>query len=174
MSLPITEQFGQIRAGNVFTAFSLAQQAFSGIEELVGLNLAFVRELLPDSQSAAELIRSDKTPIERWLDQINGIRPFAEKVLVHNRHAFDIAMRNHAAILDIINAQFQQQQLELRDAVEGLEKNAPAGSEAAVSVLKSAVSLSGASLETIRKTAAQVIAMAQKGQFGSNPVGQLN
>jgi phasin family protein len=171
---PITEQVGDAHSGNVSTVFSVAQQAFQGFQELAELNLRFVKQTLRDGEQAVQRTLSGETPIELLVHQANGVRPLAERVIAHNREAFDIAMHTHAEILQILDAQFQQQQLKLREIVEGFARNAPAGSEAAVNAVKSAVSMSGVGFETIRKAAAQAIEMAQKGQLSTKPIAQVD
>lgn len=108
MYFPTVEQLGQMRAANVSTAWSFTQQTFQGIEELIGLNLAFVKQTFPAHERAARAFFSDKTPVEVLIDQANQVRPLAEKVLAHHRHAFDITLRTHAALLDVINARLQR------------------------------------------------------------------
>ncbi|MFT4067510.1 TIGR01841 family phasin [Paraburkholderia sp.] len=158
----MTEHIDRMRSSSVWAGFSLAQQAFRGFEELVELNLELVKQALP-GRDAAQTTLSNRTPLELWIEQVNNVRPFAEKLLAHNRQASEIVTRTHAAILEILDAEFQRQQLELRNIVEGFAKNTPAFSEAAATAAKSAVSMSSVGLETIRKTAAQTIAMARNG-----------
>ncbi|OLL30894.1 hypothetical protein BTH42_14010 [Burkholderia sp. SRS-W-2-2016] len=166
----MTEQFDRLHSGTVFTGFSVAQHAFQGFEELVRLNLRVAKQALPGSEDAQRL--ADKTPLDLWIDQAGNVQPFAEKLLEYNRQTSDISARTYAAILEIFDAGFQQQQAKLREVVEGFARNAPAGSEAAVSVMKSAVSFGSVGIDTIRKSAAQAIAMAQQGQAAVRSAGQ--
>ncbi|MCC8392202.1 TIGR01841 family phasin [Paraburkholderia sp. MMS20-SJTR3] len=169
MSVPMTEQFDRLHSGSVFTAFSLAQQAFKGFEELVRLNLHAAKQALPGSEDAQRL--ADKTPFDLWIEQANRVQPLTEALLEYHRQTSDISARTSAAILAIFDAGFEQQQEKLREVVEGFARNAPAGSEAAVSVMKSAVSFGSVGIDTIRKSAAQAIAMAQQGQAAVHSAG---
>ncbi|MFL9966916.1 TIGR01841 family phasin [Paraburkholderia sediminicola] len=162
----MTEQFGWTDSGNVSTTFSLAGEAFTGFEQLMRLNQQWVRTALAESEQAVKVALSGKTPLELWVHQANAARPAVEKMLAHSRRALEIVTHTQAELLKILDAQFQQQQLKLRESVEGFARNAPVGSEAAVTVLKSAVSMSGVGYESIHKAAMQAVAIAR----GNRPV----
>ena len=166
MYASMTEQFGWTHSDNVSTVFSLAREAFKGFEQLVHLNQQLVKTALAESEQAVKGALSGQTPIELWVHQANTARPAAEKMLAHSRQALEIATHTQAELLKILDAQFQQQQLKLRESVDGFARNAPVGSEAAVTVLKSAVSMSGVGYESIHKAAMQAVAIAR----GNQPV----
>lgn len=166
MYASMTEQFGWTHSGNVSTVFSVARETFKGFEQLVQLNQQIVKTALAESEPAVKVALSDKTPLEPWVHQANSARPVAEKMLAHSRQALEIATHTQAELLKIVDAQFQQQQLKLREFVEGFARNAPVGSEAAITVLKSAVSMGGVGYETIHKAATQAVAIAR----GNQPV----
>jgi phasin family protein len=126
----------------------------------VYLNQELVKSALAQSEQTAKAALSCQTPVELWVHQANAARPVAQTLLAHNRQALDIAARTQAELLKILDARFQQQQLKLRDWVDGVARNAPAGSEAAVTVLKSAVSMGGVGYETIHSAAARAAAIA--------------
>ena len=130
------------------------------------LNQELVKTAFAESEKAIKVALSGKTPVELWVHQAKAVRPAAEKMLSHSRQALEIATHTQAELLKILDAQCQQQQLKLRESVEGFARNAPVGSEAAVTVLKSAVSMSGVGYESIRKAAAQAVAIAR----GNHPV----
>jgi len=156
----MTEQFGWPHTGNVSTAFYLARETFAGFERLVYLNQELVKSALAQSEQTAKAALSCQTPVELLVHHANAARPVAQTLLAHNRQALDIAARTQAELLKILDARFQQQQLKLRDWVDGVARNAPAGSEAAVTVLKSAVSMGGVGYETIHSAAARAAAIA--------------
>lgn len=163
MYTPMTEQLGWMDRGNASTAFSLARQAFQGFEQLIELNQELVKAAFAESEKATQVALSGKTPLELWVHQANAVRPAAEKMLSHHRQVLEVATRTQAELLKILDAQCQQQQLKLRELVDGFARNAPVGSEAAVTVLKSAVSMGGVGYELIRKATAQAVALAQRG-----------
>jgi phasin family protein len=160
VSASMTEQFGWPNTGNVSTAFYLAREAFAGFERLMHLNQQLVKTALAQTEQTAKVALSVQTPVELWVHQANAARPVAETVLAHNRQALDIAARTQAEFLKILDARFQQQQFKVREWVDGVARNAPAGSEAAVTVLKSAVSMGGVGYATIHSAATRAAAIA--------------
>ena len=68
----------------------------------------------------------------------------------------------------MIEARYTQSNARLQTAVDNFARNAPAGSEAAVTVLKSAVASAGAAYDAMRKATAQATAMAQACQSTAN------
>jgi hypothetical protein len=62
-------------------------------------------------------------------------------------------------------ARFEQHNGKLQALVDGVASRAPAGSDAAVTILKSTASSAGAAYDTVLKATAQAIAMARRNQL---------
>ena len=164
MYIAMIEQSGWTQSDNVSAAFSLARQAFQGFAELVELNQQTAKAALADSEQTVQMALSGKTPVELWVHHANAVRPAAEKALSYNRQVLEIAAHTQAELLKIADARLEQHNLKLQALVDGFARNAPAGSEAAVTVLKSTISNASVAYETVRKATAQAIAMAQRTQ----------
>lgn len=164
MYMSTNEHLGRMQIDHVSAAFSLAQQTFQVFEEFVELNQQVLRQALVESEQSWQVAMSGKTPLELWLHQANAMRPTAEKVLSYNHQLVGIATRAQAQFLKFIEARFQYCNSELQTAVDGVAQNAPAGAEAAVTVLKTTLSNAGVAYDTVLKAAAQAIAMAQQHQ----------
>ena len=70
---------------------------------------------------------------------------------VDNRHLHEIASGKQAEFLKLAQAQYEQHNRSAQSLVDSLAKNAPAGSEAAITALKSAYSTASLTYETVRK-----------------------
>ena len=154
------EHLGWMQSDSVSDAFSLAQQAFQGFEKLVELNQQVIKATLTESEQAWQAATSGKTPVELWVHQANAARPIAEKALSYHRQLRGIATDTQAEFLKFIETRFEHHNIKLQAFVDGVARNAPAGSEAAVTVLRSTVSSAGIAYDTVLK-AAQAIAKAQ-------------
>ncbi|MDR8399907.1 MULTISPECIES: phasin family protein [Paraburkholderia] len=163
------DQFISMQSANVAVAFSLAQQTFQYFEELARLNLQAARATLAESEQAWQLAVSGKTPMELFVYQAGNAKPVAEKVLSYNSHLFGIANSAQAEFLKLFEDRFAQSNAKMQTAMDDFSRNAPAGSEVAVTVFKSAVSSAGVAYEAMRKAAAQAIAVAQAGQAAPVP-----
>lgn len=164
MYVSTKEHLGWLQSNSVSAAFSLAQQAFQCFEELVELNQQAVKAALVESEQSWQVAMSGKTPVELWVDQANAVRPIAEKALSYHGHLFGIATRTQAEFLKFIEARFEDHNGKLQAVVDGVERYAPAGSEAAITVLKSTISNAGAACDTVLKATAQAIAVARRNQ----------
>lgn len=163
------DQFISIQSANVAVAFSLAQQAFQYFEELAKLNLQAARTTLAESDQAWQWAVSGKTPVELFVHRAGNAKPVAEKVLSYNSHVLGIANHAQAEFLKLFEARCAQSNASMQSVVDELARNAPAGSELAVTAFRSAVSSAGAAYDAMRKATAQAIAMAQAAQ-SSTPV----
>lgn len=160
MYFSTNEHLGWVHSDGVSDAFSLAQQACQGFEKLVELNQQVIRATVADSEQAWQVATSGKTPIELWVHQANAARPLAEKALSYHRQLLGIATDTQAEFLKFIETQSERHNIKLQAFVDGVARNAPAGSDAAVTVLKSTVSSAAIAYDTVLKSA-QAIAKAQ-------------
>jgi phasin family protein len=159
------EQFISVQSANVAVAFSLAQQTFQYFEELAKLNLQAARATLAESEQAWQMAMSGKTPVELFVHQVSNAQPVAEKLLSYNSHMLDIANGAQAEFLKIFEDRFAQSNAKMQTVVDDFARNAPTGSELAVTAFKSAVASAGAAYDAMRKATAQAIAMAQASQL---------
>jgi len=158
------DQFIAMQSANVAVAFSLAQQTFHCFEALTRLNLQAAKVTLAESEQAWQQAISGKTPVELFVQQAGNARPVAEKMLSYNSHVLDIAKNAQAEFMKVFEDRCAQSNARMQTVVDDLARHAPAGSEVAVTVFKSAVSSAGAAYDAMRKATAQAIAMAQAGQ----------
>jgi len=159
------EQFISMQSANVAVAFSLTQQTFQYFEELAKLNLQAAKATLAESEQAWQMAMSGKTPVELLVHQAGNAKPVAEKVLSYNSHMLEVANAAQAEFLKIFEDRFAQSNTKMQTVFEDLARNAPAGSELAVTAFNSAVSSAGAAYDAMRKATAQAIAMAQASQL---------
>jgi phasin family protein len=159
------EQFISLQSANVAVAFSLAQQTFQYFEELARLNLQAGKATLAESEHAWQMAMTGKTPVELLIHQSNNAKPVAEKVLSYNSHMLEIANGAQAEFLKIFEDRFAQSNTKMQTVFNDFARNAPAGSELAVTAFKSAVHSAGAAYDAMRKAAAQAIAVAQASQL---------
>jgi phasin family protein len=121
------------------TTFGFLTKAFEGIEKLVDLNVQAIKSTLAENQEIVAKVFSAKDPQELFALQANQLQPAAEKVQLYWRHAYEIIAGTQADFASTAEAQIKQQQHDAQAFVDSLTKNVPAGSEAVVSALRSAI-----------------------------------
>lgn len=155
------EQVMAANKANVETYFGLTSKAFEGVEKLIGLNLAASKALLAESASQTQAVLGVKDPQELLAVQAALFQPLGEKASSYGREVYDIAAAASAEFGKVFEAQFAEAQKKFLEAVDNAAQNAPAGSETAVALMKSAVATANNVLETAQKSAKQAAALAE-------------
>lgn len=153
------EQVTAAHKANLETLFGLTTKAFEGVEKLVELNLQVVKANLEDTADHAKKAVSVKDAQELLAMQAALVQPIAEKVLAYSRHLYEIASETQSAFTKSAEAQISEHTRKLQERVDSLSKNAPAGSESAVAMLKTAIS---AATGALTKAATQASRAATK------------
>ncbi|MBW0170153.1 MAG: phasin family protein [Hydrogenophaga sp.] len=155
------EQLIAAQKANIETIFGLTQKAFEGVEKLVELNVQATKAALSESANSTQALLSVKDAQELLALQANLMQPLAEKTVAYSRHLYDIASGTTAEFGKAAEAQASDTQKKFLAVVDNASKNAPAGSETAVAVMKSAVSAANNAMESVQKAVKQATEMAE-------------
>ena len=155
------EQIVASHKANVETLFGLTAKAFEGVEKLVELNLSAAKAALDESANNTQAALSVKDAQELLAMQANLFQPLAEKTASYSRHLYEIASGAGAELGKTFEAQAADAQKKFLSVVDTAAKNAPAGSETAVAVLKSAVAAGNNALESVQKAVKQATEVAE-------------
>jgi phasin family protein len=155
------EQIVAAQKANIETLFGLTQKAFEGVEKLVELNVQATKAALSESANSTQALLSVKDAQELLTLQASLMQPLAEKTVAYSRHLYDIASGTSAEFGKAAEAQAADAQKKFMSVVENASKNAPAGSETAVAVMKSAVSAANNAMESVQKAVKQATEMAE-------------
>ncbi|MDP2018452.1 phasin family protein [Hydrogenophaga sp.] len=155
------EQLIAAQKSNIETIFGLTQKAFEGVEKLVELNVQATKAALSESANSTQALLSVKDAQELLTLQASLMQPLAEKTVAYSRHLYDIAQGTTAEFGKAAEAQASDTQKKFMAVVDNASKNAPAGSESAVAVMKSAVSAANNAMESVQKAVKQATEMAE-------------
>ncbi len=155
------DQIMSAQKANFETLFGLTSKAFEGMEKLVELNVTATRAALTEASSHAQSLLSAKDAQELLTLQSNLFQPLAEKTAAYNRHLYNIATATSSEFTKSFEEKAGDLQKNLSSLVESTAKNAPAGSESAVAVMKSAVSAASNAFESMQKAVKQASDMAE-------------
>ena len=155
------EQIMASHKANIETLFGLTHKAFEGVEKLVELNLQATKAALAESANQAQAVMGVKDAQELMAIQASMVQPLAEKTAAYSRHLYDIASAASADLGKTLEAQSAEAQDKVMGLVDSATKNAPAGSETAVSVMKSAVAAANNAFESMQKAVKQATEMAE-------------
>ena len=154
------DQILSAHKANLETLFGLTNKAFEGVEKLVELNVAASRAALNEAAQHTQAVLSVKDAQELLTLQANLFQPLAEKTAAYSRHLYDIATGTTTDFTKAIEAQTAEARKNFAALIDSTVKNAPAGSEPAVAMMKTAVSANSA-FESVQKAVKQASDMAE-------------
>ena len=155
------EQVMASHKANIETMVGLTSKAFEGVEKIVELNLTASKTALAEMGDHAKAIFSVKDAQELLALQSGLMQPLAEKTAAYSRHLYDIASGSTAEFSKAFEEQAADTQKKFMGLVDTAAKNAPAGSETAVAVMKSAVAAANNALESVQKAVKQATEVAE-------------
>ena len=156
-----TEQFAATQQANLNVAAGLSQSAFAGFERLVELNMAAGKAAVGESFANMQALMAAKSPQDLMAVQAALVQPAFEKSVSYGRHLSDIANSTGAEFTKAVEGKMAESEQAVKSLVENSLKNAPAGSDAAVAVFKTAYEASQSAAETLKKVAKQAADSAE-------------
>jgi len=158
---PTPESLSAAQKENLDAMMKLSHKAFEGVEKMVDLQLNAARTSLQETAEKFKALMSVKDAQEMVTLQASLMQPLAEKTVAYSRHLYDIASGTSAEFGKAAEAQATDAQKKFMSVVDNASKNAPAGSETAVAVMKSAVSAANNAMESVQKAVKQATEMAE-------------
>lgn len=155
------EQVAAAQKANLETLFGLTSKAFEGVEKLVELNLQVVKATFAENVDSAKKALAAKDAQELLAIQASLVQPVAEKTLAYTRHLYEIASETQSEFTKVAEAQLAEGTKNVQALVENFAKNAPAGSESTVAIVKSAISAANNAYESVQKATKQAVEMAE-------------
>jgi len=155
------EQVLASHKANIETLFGLTTKAFEGVEKIVELNLTASKAALSEASSHTQSLLNVKDAQELLALQSGLFQPLAEKTAAYSRHLYDIATGTSAEFGKAFEGQAADAQRKFMGLVDSAAKNAPAGSESAVAIMKSSVAAANNALESVQKAVKQATEMAE-------------
>ncbi|WP_426146481.1 phasin family protein [Polaromonas sp. DSR2-3-2] len=155
------DQLIATQKSNVEAFAGLSEKAFASFEKLIELNMAASKALLGESISHLQALTEVKDAQELMTLQSSLAKPMAEKAASYSRHLYDIVSGSSADFTKVFESTSAESQKTVTELLETSLKNAPAGSEAAVAVIKSAMTAGNNAVETAQKSAKQAAQMVE-------------
>lgn len=146
---------------NLETLVGLTNKAFEGVEKLVELNVAATRAALTDAAKNAQAALDAKNAQELLSLQAGLLQPMAEKTAAYSRHLYEIATATGLEFSKAFESNTSQAQAKFNEFVDTAAKNAPAGSESAVAVMKTAVAAANNAYDSVQKAVKQASEVAE-------------
>lgn len=157
----VSEQLSAATKANIESQIAiltaLTSKTFEGVEKIVDLNLNAAKTSLEESTAAIRQLMAAKDPQDFFNLSAAQAQPSTEKALAYGRHLATIASSTQAEFAKATEAQIAETSRKLVTLIDEVTKNAPAGSENAVALLKSTISNANASYEQLAKSTKQAV-----------------
>jgi len=154
------EQIVSAHKSNIETFFGLSGLAFEGVEKLIELNTQAAKTALTEASQTIQAALSVKDAQELMALQAGLLQPAAEKAAAYSRHVYEIAAVTGAEVNRVAEATAADAQAKFMSVVDNAVKNAPAGTENAVALVKSAVAAANNAFESVQKAGKQAAEVA--------------
>ena len=145
-------------ADNLYT---LTAKAFEGVEKLIDLNMSAAKAALKETAVHSKAVLGVKDAQELVALQAGLLQPMAEKSAAYSRHVYEILGTVGAEFGKVFEEKTADAQKTVASLVDNVARNAPAGSETAVAVLKSTMAAANNAFESVQKVVKQATEVAE-------------
>jgi phasin family protein len=135
---------------------------FSGFEKLVDLNLKVMKATLDEVSEKSQKAVGIKDAQEAVAMSSNLLQPAAEKAMAYSKHVYDIVASVQADLAKLSETHLAEGKKNVSDAIEQFSKNAPAGSESVVAMIKSSMAQANTAYDQVTKAAKQAAETAEQ------------
>ena len=128
---------------------------FGGFEKLVDLNLKVLKATLDDVAQKSQEAIEVKDAQEALAFGSGLVQPSTEKAVAYSKHVYDIVSGVQTDLSKLTEEQIELGQRQVADVIDQFSKNAPAGSESAIALMKSSLATANNAYESVAKAARQ-------------------
>lgn len=150
-----TEQFStaarnqmQVQLG---LATSLADTLIDSMQKVIGLNLNAARASMDTSLASTQRLLAARDPQEFFSLSTHQAQPHAEIALTYGRHLASIASGAHVELTRVAEDQVNKSSRQMVSLIDEFGMLAPAGSESALALMKSALDNVSASVSQLAR-----------------------
>ena len=155
------EDFAAAQKTSIETFFQITNKAFESMVKLTDLNIATAKDALAHAADLSTQAVSTKDA-QGFTTLITGsAQPAADKALAYSKKVYEIASGAQTELNKFAEAQIAHNNTQVAQLLDSATKNAPQGSEAVVSMMKSAVASANTAYDSLTKAAKQAVEMAE-------------
>ncbi|MCC6494282.1 MAG: phasin family protein [Pirellulales bacterium] len=158
-----TEQFSELNKANYQQAMRLATLGLENAEKLAKLSVEHARVAIEDGMKTAEAATTVKDFHDLMALRAKIAEAGVQKAVAYSRDVYEVAAKSQAEFASLVEATLAQYNQGMALWVEKAAQGAPAGSDVAVTALKSTVAATSAAIDQITKATKQVVNFADAG-----------
>ncbi|HRA77620.1 MAG TPA: phasin family protein [Burkholderiaceae bacterium] len=155
------EQFMQIQKAALEVFQSATITSIEGLEKLAALNVQAAKASIDESTDALKSMTDVKDAKQLAEMATTSVQPATDKVTAYYKHVYEIANETGSELAKLFEKQFAEGNRQLYAAIDAMAKNAPAGSEGMVTLVKQAVSAANTAFDQVSKATKQAVEVAE-------------
>jgi phasin family protein len=155
------EQFASLNKASFDMMHTAARVSMAGFERLAALNLQAARSSFEESVDMMKSLFEVKDVKSLSELTTTSMQPAADKASAYAKHCYDIASETSAELARLVEKQMADGNKQLFAAIDSMARNAPAGSEGVMTLVKSAVSAANTAFDQVSRATKQVVEMAE-------------
>ncbi len=155
------EQFLQIQKTALEVFQSATITSIEGLEKLAALNVQAAKASIDESTDALKSMTDVKDAKQLAEMATVSVQPATDKVTAYYKHVYEIANETGSELAKLFEKQFAESNRQLYAAIDAMAKNAPAGSEGMVTLVKQAVTAANTAFDQVSKATKQAVEVAE-------------
>ena len=159
----ITSKLSQINSKGLEATFSFSEAALANAQKLAELNYAASKDALVNAQDGIQQVLAAKDPKQvNEMLSADSLQAVSNQAVAYQRKVTKVLRDGGKELVTVVDSSIDQFQDGFQDWINTLTANAPAGSDAFVSALKTTYGSVLQGFEQIRAVAKEAIATAEK------------
>lgn len=156
-----TSDFMKFQAEAVKASNTLAAKSVEGFQKLADLNMKTAKSSMEASAEQVKTLMAAKDPkgLSEALTAMS--QPAAEQVSAYVKDAYAITSATGQEVVSLVEEQVEEGNKQLFAAIDAMAKNAPAGSESAISFMKQSLTAARSAYEQANKAGKQAAEMVE-------------
>ena len=155
------EQIQAASKANVDALLSLATSQFAAIEKFASLNANAFKAAFEDSVANARALAGAKDVQEALTLQSTFAQPAVEKAIAYSKSMYEVASQTSSEFTKATERRVTEWNENFVSLLDKAAKNAPAGSDVAVSAVKQMIAAANSAYDNFNKVAKQATEIAE-------------
>lgn len=155
------EQIQTASKANVDTILALASSQYAAFEKFANLNATAFKTAFEDSLANARALAGAKDVQEFISLQTSFAQPTIEKAVAYSKSAYEVATQANAEFSKMTEKRVAEWNENFVSLLDKAAKNAPAGSDVAVSAMKQMIAAANSAYDNMTKVAKQATEIAE-------------
>ena len=155
------EQFQAASKANIDAALTLASSQFAAFEKFANLNATAFKTAFEDAMANSRALAGAKDVQEFISLQSSFAQPAIEKAIAYSKNVYEVATQTNAEASKLTEKRVADWNESFVTLLDKAAKNAPAGSDVAVTAMKQMIAAANSAYDNMTKVARQATEIAE-------------